>query len=87
MIFNNVKKRDEDTDNGCRMKHKPTTAKQQPGTAADRVALFSLYSTKIAERAEQCCDKRCDNKKMTQLPGPQMLSYELGIHANSKIKT
>jgi len=86
VILYNVKQGNKNTDNSCRMQHKATTAKQQPGTTGHWIALLGAHSHKITERAEQCCHKRCDNKKMTQLPGPQMLSYELGIHANSKVK-
>ena len=79
VVLYNVKQRDKNADNGNGMEHKRASPHVQPRTAFKRIVLRP-HRLEVTERTEQCCHKRCDNKKVAQLPGPQMLSYELCSH-------
>lgn len=79
VIGNNIVERDENTDDSGCVEHKTAAAHKPPGTAARDVGLLGAYGAKVAERAKQCGYERNNCKKMTQLPGPQVLTYELCV--------
>lgn len=70
----------KNADDRSKMQYETIAAQQLPYATAIRVALFFAYGTEVAECAEQRRHKRGDDKKMAQLPGHQMFSYELCIH-------
>lgn len=92
VIGNDIEQRKEYAHDCGRVDNETIAAQLQPAAAACSISKFGIGRAEITERAEECCNKGGDNKKMTQLPGPEMFTYKLCIHfkiksQKEKIKT
>lgn len=79
VVGNDVVKGKENAEDGEGMDDEGIAGQHDPAAAIGGVCFFGGRCADIAKGAEERGNKRKDDKKMTQLPGSELLAYKLCV--------